>query len=178
MRIFIGIKFPDCLEAILKIQEELRSLDPKANYTKKDNIHLTLAFLGELNDWQVARAKQILKGIEHPEFSAKIVRASKLRDMAVLEVAPEPLLLSLQSKVEECLRSAGFALDRRRFYPHITLSRKTKAQVSGSFSIKSTVQEIVLFSSERNEKGLIYRPLYIKKLEAKNNRRGKENEGF
>ena len=154
MRIFIGIKFPDCLEAILKIQEELRGLDPKANYTKKDNIHLTLAFLGELNDWQVARAKQILKGIEHPEFSAKIVRASKLRDMAVLEVAPEPLLLSLQSKVEECLRSAGFALDRRRFYPHITLSRKTKAHVSGSFPSNPQSKKSFYFLPKGTKKDL------------------------
>jgi len=165
MRIFIGIKFPNCLQEILKIQEVLRVQDPYANHTKPDNIHMTLAFLGELDAREASRVKQILEDFRQQSFEITLRHLRRLRDMAVLEAEPEPELLSMQGKLEEELRKAGFRLERRPFYPHITLSRKTKADAKGTYEIKSTVREIILFSSERDERGLVYRPLYIRKLE-------------
>lgn len=165
MRIFIGIKLDDCLEEIIKIQEDLKLLDPEANYTKKDNIHMTLAFLGELLERDVLKLKNILDRIDYFSFEIETLKVKRMRDMLILEVKPETALLDLQSILEENLRRAGFYLENRKFYPHITLSRKTKINVDKVYKLKSAVREMIIFSSERSENGLTYRPLHIKKLD-------------
>lgn len=165
MRIFIGIKLDDCLEEIIKIQEGLKLLDPEANYTKKDNIHMTLAFLGELLERDVLKLKNILDRIDYFSFEIETLKVKRMRDMLILEVKPETALLDLQSILEENLRRAGFYLENRKFYPHITLSRKTKINVDKVYKLKSAVREMIIFSSERSENGLTYRPLHIKKLD-------------
>lgn len=179
MRIFIGIKIEDCLERIIEVQDNLRRRDYYANYTRSGNIHLTLAFLGEKGNEEIKKLGETLDQINYNTFDITINKLTNLRDMVVLEVEKTAPLLELQNILRKKLFLAGFSLDKRKYYPHITLSRKTNLQIEEDLLMKECVQEIILFSSERRENVLTYRPLHIKKL-YKNNQeeenKGEENE--
>ena len=51
MRLFIAINFDEnMLDALTEIQDDLRRCGVKGHYTPRENLHMTLAFLGENDD--------------------------------------------------------------------------------------------------------------------------------
>ena len=51
MRLFAAINFDRNMnDALLSVQEQFRENNVKGNYTRAENLHLTLAFIGEYND--------------------------------------------------------------------------------------------------------------------------------
>ena len=69
MRLFIAIEIPKNLkEYISKIQEEIEINSNKIRFIKKEQIHLTLKFLGEVQPNEVIQIKNILKNFN---FSLK-----------------------------------------------------------------------------------------------------------
>ena len=71
MRVFIGIDFPkEVREEIRKIQERLPEF--KGKKTELENIHLTLKFLGEIDERLVERVKEKLKDIKFESFEFKV----------------------------------------------------------------------------------------------------------
>ena len=51
MRLFIAIQFsPEILDALVGVQSELKSFDVRGRYSPPENLHLTLAFIGEYGD--------------------------------------------------------------------------------------------------------------------------------
>ena len=66
------------------------------------------------------------------------------------------------------LTKAGFSLDNRPFKAHMTLARRVRLPEGRLLKmppVQMQVKEICLMKSERGEKGLVYTPLYKKKLE-------------
>jgi 2'-5' RNA ligase len=147
----------------LEVVESLKSKDPKANYTRPENIHLTLAFLGEINEKEKALIKGVVDGLDNPPFGISINKLRNFKDMAILEVKPNQHLTKLYESLVEGLAGCGILLEKRKYYPHITLSRKTVLRVDKDFEMKSNVEEIILFSSERRAI-LTYLPIHIKRL--------------
>lgn len=160
MRAFIGIKLDECLQEIVDIQEEFREVNNNANFSLKNNIHLTLAFLGEINVKQVNEVKGILNDIKINSFMLKINKIKNMRDMIILEVEQNDNLLRLQSIIESELIEKGFNLEKRKFYPHITLIRKINMNINREIDLKSRISECILFSSERINNILTYTPVY------------------
>jgi 2'-5' RNA ligase len=92
-----------------------------------ENLHVTLAFLGSVPEVRVADA--VAAGRTVPVASGvqmfDRVTAWGRRGPLVLEATRlEAPLATLQSSLENALSTAGFALDRRAFRPHITLARE------------------------------------------------------
>ena len=91
------------------------------------NLHLTLAFLGDVPDDRVGVAKRVASGIGGPAFELALDRLGSFRRAGVSWAGPScppGALAHLQSSLERALRSAGFALEERPFAPHLTLARK------------------------------------------------------
>lgn len=165
MRAFIGIKLDD--SAIKKIKGYFNyfySENVTGNFTKLNNLHLTLSFLGEINPNRVEELINVIESMELKIKQIKISKITKLKDMIVGEVARDCELMSLQDELVKELKLKGFILDKKAFYPHITLIR----QVSGENNLKnfnsnveiiSNVTKITLFESTRINKELIYIPI-------------------
>lgn len=162
MRAFIGIKLNDVLNDIINLQNMLKIKEHNANYTLEDNIHLTLSFLGEINLEQIETIKDILNKININSFVLKITKVKKMKDMIILEIEQNHNLINLQKNIELCLLKNGFNLENRRYYPHITLARKTSQNIEKTVSIISKIRECALFSSERVNNRLTYIPVYVK----------------
>ena len=97
-----------------------------------ENMHLTLAFLGEVEERRVPEVEDVIysatEGIEEPlTLQAQGLGAFPDEEKArVLWAGLDghvPRLIELQARLVKELRSAGFEVDSKRYRPHITLAR-------------------------------------------------------
>jgi 2'-5' RNA ligase len=124
-RLFFGI-WPDdnaAEELAAQAAHLARKLGGKA--VPREKIHLTLAFLGKVADDRVAEAMLVRARMPAIPLSTDFVgsfRGARVA-WAGIEPAPEPLE-TLYHLLSAELAERGFALEDRRFVPHLTLVRK------------------------------------------------------
>ena len=121
MRTFIAIDLPENIrEEIRKIQEKLPEF--KGKLTEKENLHLTLKFLGEVDEEKIRLLKDKLKEIKFKKFEAEIdslgVFSEKFVRIVWLHLTN---CEKLQEKIDETLKDL-FPREER-FMSHITIAR-------------------------------------------------------
>jgi 2'-5' RNA ligase len=132
LRAFIAVDLPENIQAALGlVQEQLRAYRFKTTWTRPENIHLTLKFLGDIQREQV---EPIISVIEQ---AAKGCRPMTLRSQAVgfFPGVRQPRVLwtgisgqtealaELQSKIDKGLAALEFPSDKKPFTGHLTLGR-------------------------------------------------------
>ena len=163
MRLFIAVNFTDETRAcLLALRDALRAQSPRGNFSLPENLHLTLAFLGECDARQAAAAKKATAAVEFAPLEIAIDRVGRFRrdsgDIWWAGVRETPALMALQRDLTERLRAAGFAPERRRYSPHITLGREvvTNAAPRDIEPFGEIVDKIDLMKSERVDGKLTY----------------------
>jgi 2'-5' RNA ligase len=133
VRCFIAIELPDEVKAGLRdIQARLRSGNQApVKWVDPDGVHLTLKFLGSVDPAKIdpiaAAMKEAARGVS--PFSLKVEGLGafpNLRRVQVVWVGVSgevDKLANLQQRLEENLAGLGFAPEKRRFTPHLTLAR-------------------------------------------------------
>lgn len=178
MRLFIAIELPDEIRAALAaVQNDLRRAQADVAWTKPDNQHLTLKFLGEVEAPRVpsiiAACQQAVAGIYPFTISLRDTGAfPNLRGPRVLWAGLDQgtaELRQLHAQLEAQLAQSGFAKDDRAFKPHLTLGRvKSMKNVPALVArltstplpaLAFTAAEIVLMQSQLHPAGSIYTPL-------------------
>jgi 2'-5' RNA ligase len=134
-RVFIAINLPDEIRSkLLKFQEEFSELPAK--WVKKENLHLTLAFLGYLKDFHIEKVKEAVKtlGEEFSPFFVSLKRVCfgppKISPPRLLwvELEKNESLEILTKKIHHLLKEnkIPFVTEEREFLPHVTLARIKK----------------------------------------------------
>ena len=156
MRLFIAVNFNnDTHSRLLAMRDELRSRSSRGRFSLPENLHLTLVFLGECDEAQTAAAKSVLGTIRFKPFDATIDCVGRFKrdggDLWWAGLRESKPLTALHSELSDKLRSAGFALERRKFSPHITLGREvvTDEKPRNKEPFGETVRYIDLMKSER-----------------------------
>ena len=167
MRLFIAINFNDATRSeLLALRDALKNISRRGNYTAVQNLHLTLAFLGECDEKQAAAAKAAMESTGFDAFGIAIARVGRFKrsggDIWWAGVNESEALQSLWDGLSAKLRSGGFSLDARGYSPHITLGREV-ATNAAPWSIEpfgETVRRIDLMKSERIGGALTYTSIY------------------
>lgn len=158
MRLFIAIELPDDLKAeIAKVQEQLRKAGADASWTRPEGIHLTLKFLGEVEDSRVPAIQDALAaaaqgtGALHLEVAGAgafpNVKAPRVLWLGVRGDLEE--LGALQSAVELAMAQRGFTEEDRKFSPHLTLGRVKFPRPRDNWQQKiETIRDVRLGSFE------------------------------
>lgn len=126
MRLFIAFDVSEEARAELsRLQDELKKTDSRLNIVKE--FHLTLKFLGEVNEADIEKIKELLAGIKCSSFDAELGRIGVFPSENFMKVVwvglePEDRINALQQQIEDALASI-FPKDPRPFHPHITLAR-------------------------------------------------------
>jgi 2'-5' RNA ligase len=125
MRLFIAIELPDDLKRELG---RLKVDIPGARWVPVDQIHLTLAFVGEVEEAAMERLTGELSRVQAPEFqlcfSATDCFPSRRRPRVLwIGLEPNPRLNVLVAGVRGAVLTCGIPLEERPFSPHITLAR-------------------------------------------------------
>jgi 2'-5' RNA ligase len=188
MRCFIAIDISkDVKEGLAALQKEL---DGKVDIKKGDvkwvepeNIHLTLKFLGEIKDEQVAEVCDIAKAVagRHKGFDIDVEkvgsfggRSAKVVWVGAGKGADE--LIALQKDLDDQLEQAGYPKEDREFSAHLTLCRvrnpkagmklaeATKAY--GDYKVGSiSADSLCVYQSQLTPQGPIYTLLARHKLQ-------------
>ena len=179
MRLFVAVNFSDDTRARLRtLCNALRVCAERGNFTLPENLHLTLAFLGECDEAQQLTAKQAVSTIGFEPFTITLAGGGYLdrgrANMVFCELkndSGKSKLRLLQSELSENLSSKGFRPDRRKFWPHITLGREVVWKDAGAYSgfvefhfptIEETVTGIDLMKSEWIGGKLTYTSIFRK----------------
>jgi 2'-5' RNA ligase len=146
MRAFIGIRLEDCKNDILILQEQMKR-QYLGNYTLSENIHLTLLFLGEIDDVKQIMIHDLFQSIDIKKFSIELNELTSFRDMIVIKVKPNMALNRVYEQLKKQLIRNGFLIDERPYFPHITLARQTHCSIKQPLFLQTNVNEIALFAS-------------------------------
>lgn len=183
MRTFIAIDFPgDVLEKIVKIVSFLRSQTPEKalKWVDKDNLHLTLKFLGEIREDILPDIQSImthaLQGRD--AFKISIGRLGMYPNhnnprVVWLGVSAEETLFTIQRKLDLALQDASIPSEKRAYSPHLTIARlrrdtdsttirlvgETLSQIKVDSPGSFFVRQIRLYQSQLTSAGPIYFPL-------------------
>lgn len=124
MRLFIGLPIPDHLTHALAHHARTLAF-ANASWTAAENMHLTLVFLGEVEEDRLPALRYELDELHWTPFQIQLTRLGSFSRAGVLfvEVEPTQRLLQLQVQVAAGMVRCGFALEERAYHPHITLAR-------------------------------------------------------
>ena len=172
MRLFIAVNFEREIKNILyNAVCELRADSEKGNFTKPENLHLTLVFIGETPSAKISPIKKAIDKCFVKPIKIEFDRTGKFRrdggDIYWVGIKKNPLLSDLHYQLSEQLKSLGFKIDNREFTPHITLGRQvvTNRNFRCDFSDVSVyIKSVNLMKSERINGRLIYSSVYEKKI--------------
>lgn len=175
MRAFIAVDLaPEIKERLQALVGDLRAARADVRWIEAGGMHLTLKFLGEIDDDRALRVREVLASAaaRHHPFSLRLEGTGAFpteRSPRVLWAgcAAGPELAALQEDLERALEAEGFEREARAFKPHLTLGRvkgpgridKAMAELARhrdeSFGAM-TVGKIVLFESRLRPQGAEY----------------------
>ena len=173
MRLFIAIELPDEIKRLLG---RMRTEIPGSRWVPMEQIHLTLAFLGEVDDATLKLLTAELASIQAPGFrlcfSATGCFPDRRRPRVLwVGLEPEPLLNNLASLVRKAVLACNIPQEERPFSPHITLARLKfpatrevapfldQPQKDGLPPIG--VREFILFQSRLTPRGAVHTAINV-----------------
>jgi 2'-5' RNA ligase len=175
MRIFLAV-FPPAgvQDAAAEVIDRLRQPTDAVSWVKRENLHFTLRFLGELGESGAGRAAEAAVGAaaEHRVFEAALgacgafpsVKRARVLWLGLAQGA-EPLV-ALARSVEQALVRRGFDRADRSFTAHLTIGRvRDRAQdwserlvgPAPGPATRFPVDRVVVVESTLSPRGSLYR---------------------
>lgn len=129
--------------------------------TRRETVHLTLVFLGEVAEEKIPRIAAVAAGVQAPSFRVAFNRYGWWKHNRIVWAMPEETpapMAELVKGLEEGLKQEGFAFDQRPYVPHITLLRKARQRPdeAGLPAAEWAVGEFVLVKSVLDREGSNY----------------------
>lgn len=147
-RLFFGLEIPpNTAQALLQVESPIDG----ARWQRAEQLHLTLAFLGEVPAEQVALAKQIARNLRTGPFTLQVKGLGCFGNPEKPEalwagVEQEALVARLHEQLATSLAERGFTIKNRPFKPHITLSRFKRGE-SGSVEALLKAHQSTMFGT-------------------------------
>lgn len=183
MRAFIAIDLAPEIKAVLReLVRALRATRADVRWVEPEGMHLTLKFLGEIDDARAGRVGEVLAGTgrRHPAFPLRLegtgaFPGDRAPRVFWAGVVAGPELGALHADLEGSLAAEGFEPEAREFRPHLTLGRvkgpgrlreaaaeleKRRAETFGAM----TARRIGLVESRLGPGGPVYRIVHEAEL--------------
>lgn len=161
MRLFIAVNFSKDLEnAIVKVVHRLKHAGVRGRYVPAENLHMTLAFLGEVADADAV--EDAIGRIRLRPFDLKLTGIGHFGDLVWLGMDGGKELAGLATQIRNALDDAGITYDRKKFVPHITLIRKASGhwQGVGVPGTSMRVDRVSLMKSEVKDGKRVYTEIF------------------
>jgi 2'-5' RNA ligase len=193
-RTFIAVELSKDIRArLISLQETLARVAPDVKWVEPENLHVTLLFLGEVDDREVVQVCRVAQdGVAAvAPFTMSIESVScfgnpkRPRTLWVGVGEGTDELVAIHDALEIPLQDLGYRREERRFTPHITLGRVKGERANPELAAELTkrrdwgagshpVHEILIMGSELRSDG----PLYTVLGRAKLGRGGDSSQSF
>ena len=179
IRAFIAIELPETIKSSIEtVQARLKSLELPLRWVRVENIHLTMKFLGDIEEIEIESIESVLR--DSVKMQAPLTLSAKgvgvfpgIRRPRVLWVGihdHETGLAGLQKSIENQLHRIGYSKEGRPFKGHLTVGRakgyvderKLKEALDSFLAFESslfTVNEFFIFRSVLKQGGPEYTKL-------------------
>jgi 2'-5' RNA ligase len=130
MRTFIAVNLPDEIKKnVAEATASLKKIDSGIKWVEPENLHLTLKFLGWVEDKRLPEVVEIAGKVIASSFKLKLAgvgsfpegKSPRVLWVDIIEGAAE--LKPLADRLEKDYSSAGFRAEEREFSPHLTIGR-------------------------------------------------------
>lgn len=170
IRLFVGLAVPEPQRTRLA---GLCGGVPGARWVRPENFHVTLRFIGDIDEGLAEDVDTALSRIAAPSFTLEVSGIGQFgKDFKTRAlwagIAPNAALNQLQARVEAAVTGAGLPAETRKFKPHITLGRLKNPPpdrvgdfIAGHAGLRAgtfAVDRFTLFSSFLSAAGAIYTP--------------------
>ena len=178
MRVFVAIELPPAIAtALAAVQHEHHPRCPGVRWSPTRNIHLTLRFLGEIDEARVPAAINATRAAasHHAPIALALAHAGVFPHARAARIlwagvgGDVPALTALACALETALQDAGFGPAEKPFAPHITLGRipppvRLAPAVDGTVLLADihippltfVAHELVVMQSTLDPRGAIY----------------------
>jgi len=123
-RLFTGVEIPSDIGLALS---SLRGGLPGARWIDPENYHLTLRFIGDVDDAVAHEVESLLDRVKRGAFELHINGLTSFGGRkpraVVANVAPAQALLDVQAEQERLMQRIGLEPEGRKYTPHVTLAR-------------------------------------------------------
>jgi len=131
LRSFIAIELPESIQSALSdIQKDFKKSDVDVRWVRPENIHLTLKFLGTIEESMAGSITDVLQKVSgnYGTFTMTLTGVGVFphdRSPRVVWVGSKDsdILIDLQRDIDEGLASLGFEREKRKYTAHLTLGR-------------------------------------------------------
>lgn len=182
MRTFIAIDLPkEIKDSLSRLQEQLKTSGADVRWVEEQNIHLTLKFLGEVNEKTLEKIINIIEEVTKDKNSFSL----RVSSLGAFPKPDYPRVIwvgidegdketkEIAKELEEKIADMGIPLENRPFSSHITIGRtrstlnreklvqnlRTAAENIGKENLTCRVTKITLFKSTLTPRGPIYEAL-------------------
>jgi RNA 2',3'-cyclic 3'-phosphodiesterase len=184
IRTFIGVALDKAIrDRTVALQEMLGRTGTEAKWVEPENLHVTMLFLGEVDEREVANVCGIVSQVsaEHSSFLMSVesagcfpnARRPRILWVGVKEGAQS--LCDLHDALEIPLQEWGYRREERKYTPHITLGRVKSdrstdtlaaalVQHAGWKGGEILVRELHVMGSQLTPQGPVYTVLSRAKL--------------
>ncbi|GIQ69604.1 RNA 2',3'-cyclic phosphodiesterase [Xylanibacillus composti] len=172
MRLFTAVDLSrEAARHMEELQKGCRTVLPCQRWQKIENMHLTLHFLGEVEESEIPSLQSILREVTRQspafflEFNDWGAFPNETRPRVIwIGVKEQPALLELQRTLAPALQSYGYAEADKPYVPHITMGRNPKGNDIAALRQQVPVQAVrwkanalVLYQSVFGAGGVRYR---------------------
>lgn len=172
MRVFIALNLPDKMRDNLeRSANQFKNMATGGNFTPKENYHVTLHFLGNVeprNLIYIQSAMDSIKSLPAPRLSVNQFAVLRASDIICAKFNKNGNLTKLHDTLADNLEKMGFAVEHRAYRPHVTMIRKYAFSLPFSEVTKSIdvynkpfdAPKVVLYESVFGSEGVTYNPIY------------------
>ena len=168
IRLFTAVEIPEAVRLKLSL---LQGGVPGARWMPHENMHLSLRFIGEVDEAVARDIDDLLAEIRSPAFTLALKGVGEFgrKEGRTLwaGVVSGDALQHLAAKIESALQRIGLPAERRKYSPHVTLARLKDVPLAGIQEFLAThalfqspsfeIEQFALFSSQQSGKGSRYR---------------------
>ncbi len=163
MRLFVAVRLNNEVKrSIADAQDGFRRQRVRGNYIPAENMHITLAFIGEYQSPD--RVFEALETVSFNPFAVKMDKVGCFGDLWWTGFEESRELDGLAGRVRRALADCGIPYDGKKFLPHVTILRNAFYPREGISHINAEpvtvpVDGFSLMRSDRGKNGMIYTEL-------------------
>ncbi len=162
MRLFVAVQLSDPMKnSLVEVMHDLKKQGVNGNFTPKQNLHMTLTFIGETDKKQ--EIQKLMEEIGFQPFRIVLTEAGSFGDLQWIGVKGNQKLKGYVNELQKKLREHGIPFDNKKFTPHITILRGAKSSRPYSIQVpklEMQVEKISLMKSEQKDGRTVYKEVF------------------